>query len=167
MRIIKAKIQSVTDGEYQKILNAIGLPSEEINSRSYFQHCGFSSIPKQNTVGIAIIYGNQVTFFASADPASSRPTLSSEGDVCIYSDADKYVKILSTGEIKAGNNNNSITLKADGDIEIGSSSLKKLLTEDAASLYNTHTHNDPASGTTGVPNQLMNSTHQTTKTEAE
>lgn len=139
MKIIKCKFLDCTDGEYQKIMNAIGVPNEEINNRSYFQHFGFSSIPQAPCVGIGIIYDNQITFFASADPASYRPALSS-GETCIYADADKYIKLKTTGEIVIKNNNNTITLKADGDIEIGASNLASLVKDAVLNTLKLHTH---------------------------
>ncbi|MCK5450251.1 MAG: phage baseplate assembly protein [Candidatus Omnitrophica bacterium] len=167
MRIIKCKISSVTDGDYQKIVNGIGRPNEEITERSYFQHVGLTSIPPVDSVGVALIDGNNVSVIATADSQASRPALTNEKDVAIYADADKYVKIVAGGDIEIANNNNSIILKANGDIELGGLSLRKLMTEDIITKYNTHVHVDPVSGQTGPPSVLFLVTDATTKTEAQ
>lgn len=169
---MKVKIVDVTDGDYQKIFNAIGRPNEELNNRSYFQHVGFSSIPKAGTIGIVIKDGDNYTMIATTDESADRPALSNELDMCIYADADKYIKILATGEIEIANDNNKITLKENGDIELGSASLKKLIHEDIITAMNAHTHSGVTigAGVTGPPTYvppLSTALHATTKTEAE
>lgn len=69
-------------------------------------------------------------------------------------------------------NNQKIVIRKNGDIEVGGASLQKLLTQAAATLYNSHTHNvtvDPSThiGTTLPPGQQMTTLHQTTKTRAQ
>lgn len=144
MRIIKGKIISVTDGEYQKVLTAIGVPNEEITNRSYFQHVGFSSIPRANSVGIGIMYDNQITFFASAEPLTDRPTLNNPGDTCIHSDENIYIKINANGDIGIVNENNSITINANGSINIGGSNLDALVKDAVLPTLRDHEH--PISG---------------------
>ena len=109
--MIKVKVSSVSEHTYQKLFSGIGRANEEFNNRSYFQHAGFTSLPKANTVGIVIEEGNTFTMVATADPSSSRPTLASAGDAAIYSDADTYVMVKDDGEIEIANENNSITLR--------------------------------------------------------
>ena len=171
MSVIKCKIISVSEGEYQKIFSAIGrTSSEEINSRSYFQHVGFSSRPPADAVGIILTDGNNYTMIATADPAASRPTLTNEKDSCIYADADKYVMCKSGGDIEVANNNNKIILKSNGDIEIGDGTLKQLVHEDVFTAMNAHTHPDPVAGITGPPTYtpvLSKAAHCTQKTKAE
>ena len=142
--MIKVKISSVSEHNYQKLYTAIGRGAEEFNNRSYFQHAGFTSLPKANTVGIVIEDGNTFTMVATADPSSSRPTLASAGDAAIYSDADTYVMVKDDGEIEIANENNSITLKANGDIEIGNANLDKLVKQAVLTTLAAHTH--PVSG---------------------
>jgi phage gp45-like len=163
MRIIKCKVGSVADGEFQKTITGNARPNEEINLRSYFQHVGFSSIPREDSVAIGIIYGDNVTFFGTAEPVTERPKLFNAGDVCIYSDEDKYIKILASGNIEASNGNGSITLKANGDIELGSGAgLQKLLNESAATIFNAHVHADHGVATV----TQMLSTHMTSTTQS-
>ena len=144
MRAFKCGIVSVTDGTFQKVLQAIGRSNEEINDRSYYQHVGFTSIPPAGSVEIIVADGDNLTMIASADPLDSRPELSNEKDVAVYADADKYVKILAGGDIEVANNNNKITLKANGDIELGSASLDDLVKSAVLSTLQNHTH--PVSG---------------------
>jgi len=182
MRVIKVKILDVTDDTEQKIYNAIGRPNEELTERSYFQHVGFTSIPRANSVGIVLQDGENYTLIATTDTDSDRPTLSSSGDTALYSDSDKYIKIAATGEITIQNgaaSGGKITLKTNGDIEIGSTSLLKLINENFQTLYNNHGHDyvvgaapfiTSAPTTTVIaaasPAPLLN-THMTTKVKCQ
>jgi phage gp45-like len=121
--MIKVKIISVTDDDYQKLFTAIGRGNEEFNNRSYFQHAGFTSIPKVNTVGIVFEEGNTYTMVATADPLADRPTLTNEKDVAIYADANKYIKISADGTIEVSNGNGNITMSASGDVDINNGNL--------------------------------------------
>lgn len=132
MRIIKCKVTTIADGDYQKVVNAIGRPNEEIVNRSYFQHVGFTSRPPTDTVGIIIDDGNNLTMIASADPLASRPELANEKDVAIYTDADNYIKI--------NGDTDDIKINSEGKIEIGITAFAKVLVEAAATLYNNHGH---------------------------
>lgn len=174
MKSFKGIITDVTDGDYQKVVNGIGRPNEDIIERSYYQHVGFTSIPPANSVGVFISDGDNVTMIASADPVANRPTLSTEKDAAIYSDENKYVKVSAGGEITIKNNNNTITLKANGDIELGASELKKLIHVDIITAMNAHTHTyNPgtlAAASTTPPTYvppLSTVLHATTKVEAQ
>lgn len=62
----------------------------------------------------------------------------------------------------------SITIKANGDIEIGGSGLQSLMTKAAMDLFNLHVHPDPVSGFSGPPTTLMTEIlHCTSKTKAK
>ena len=168
---IKVKISSVTDGTNQKLYSGVGRAEEEFNNRSYFQHVGFSSIPKEGSVGIVFKEDNTFTMVASTDTSSDRPVLSNAGDVCIYSDADKYVKVAADGEITITNSavsGGKIVIKANGDIEIGSASLASLMTDSIITKFNTHTHISAApTVATSVPTPLFLTTDATSKTKAQ
>lgn len=193
MRIIKAKIISVTDGNYQKIVNAIGRPNEEIVNRSYFQHFGFTSRPPSGAVGIFIEDRNNLTMIASEVKAilpeggenPERPEMLNEGDAALYSSVDTYVKVSkedediritngnknqirlkSTGEVEIWNSDARLKVLANGDIELGNTPLKSLMTEDIIAKFNTHTHNESGS-VTDVPNQLWSSSDATQNTKAK
>lgn len=144
--MIKGLITNVTDGDYQKVVNGIGRPNEEINSRSYFQHTGFTSLPKANSRGIFIVDGENVTCIASADALADRPALSNEKDVAVYSDSDNYMKI--------DGDTDNIRINSEGNIEIGIATFSKVLVEAAKTLYNNHGHDYVVSGApfiTGKP----------------
>lgn len=49
----------------------------------------------------------------------------------------------NNSDLEITNKGQKITLKANGDIEIGTESLKKLVTEDFVSMFNDHQHNYP------------------------
>jgi len=144
MRLIKITVSSATESNLYKKISASGNIGEEITERPYFQHRGFTSLPKEDDLAVALVDGNQVTLIGSVDSLTTRPELSSEGDVAIYVDTDKYVKIEADGKITVKNNNSTITLKANGDIELGTSSLDSLVKSAVLSTLAAHTH--PVSG---------------------
>jgi phage gp45-like len=147
--MFKCIITDVTDGDYQKVVNALGRPNEQIVNRSYFQHVGFTSIPPEGSIGIIIHEDNNLSMIATADPATNRPALTNERDVAVYADANKYIKIDVDGKIEIKNNNNTITLKANGDIELGKAALDALVKAAALSPLAIHTH--PVSGAAAGP----------------
>lgn len=79
-------------------------------------------------------------------------------------------------------NDQKITIKKNGDIEVGSSSLKALVNEEFKTLFNSHTHpyttgalTSPSGTVTaiaptvcvGAPNESMTNSHLTTKVKAQ
>ena len=179
--MIRINISSVAEASVTKKFSGSGRLSDDTYvDRPFFQQTGFTSIPKADTKGIAEIIGNQVIMIATSDEQADRPVLSSETDVAIYADADKYIKIAADGEIEASNGSGKIILKANGDIELGEGTLKKLLNEAAATLYNNHGHEYILPGPTVLISSTpttavlppvvaapMGSSHMTSKTEAE
>lgn len=116
------------------------------------------------------------------------------GDIKVTGVNDETVDITNNQEITVGNDRTidtgtnhtetiggtmmitvtgTVTISAPSVIVTGGTvalanqaTQKSLLNEDAATVYNTHTHNDPQGGTTGVPNQQMGAGDQTTNTSA-
>jgi phage gp45-like len=169
MRITKVKIVSVADGDSQKLYSAIGNAGEEFTDRIYYQHSGLSSIPKAGDMGVVLSDGNNHTMISTSDNLTDRPELSNEGDVCIYSDADKFIKVLANGNILISNNNNSVTLKTNGDIELGETALQSLMTKAAMDAFNLHVHTcaSPGSPTTVPTAPMIELTHCTTKVKGQ
>ncbi len=89
------------------------------------------------------------------------------GEFWIVHKSGAYVKLTNDGNIaissEATTNINGAEVKIG---ELSSGNLKKLMNEVAQGVYNSHTHSDPQGGTTGIPNQQMDSTSLTAKTEA-
>lgn len=168
MSVEKVNIVSVSEDDLNKIFSAIGMGSGEYTNRSFYQHVGFTSKPKPDTIGLVLKSGDNYTMIASTDSKTDRPELSNDKDVAIYSDADKYVKINAGGDIEISNNNNTITLKANGGIELGTGILSKIIKETIITKYNTHTHVSASPGSpTAVPSVLFTSSDATTTVEAE
>ena len=61
----------------------------------------------------------------------------------------------------------TITIKKNGDIEIGGTAVQALVNESFLTAYDQHTHSSPAGGSTGVPVVTSLPTHKTSKTKAE
>jgi len=147
MQVFKVVVSEITASDRHSLVDAIGRAGEEITQRPSYQHAGFHSTLKPGTNGYMIASGENITMIASADTAEDRPE-GLENTTTIYRDANKYVKIAENGDITVANNQNKIILKSNGDIELGSSALKKLVTEDILSVLTAHTH---TCGTPGNP----------------
>ena len=149
--IYKVSIQSITETDKQQMLDAIGRAGEEITGRSSFQHIGFHSTPKQDSIGFLVADGDNLTMIASSDSAADRPD-NLEDSTTIYRDKDKYIKIAKSGDVTVANKNNKLILNSDGSIEIGGdalATLKALCTEDILSTLQVHTH--PVAGALASP----------------
>ena len=119
MPLIYVEIESVTNA---KLVTGTG-NADQILERPMFQACGFTSIPKAGTLALTSIERDQVIVIGTQDTVSDRPVLSSEKDVAIYADADKYIKIEADGKITLANDNGTIVLEANGQVNINSGNL--------------------------------------------
>lgn len=73
---------------------------------------------------------------------------------------------VNNNDLVVTHEDQTITIKKNGDIELGGVPLRQLVTEDLISLYNAHTH--PVSGAnTLIPGVLLTSAILTQKTKAE
>ena len=68
--------------------------------------------------------------------------------------------------LQIGYEDTTVTIKKNGDVEIGGVGAQKLVNESFLGVYNGHTHTDPISGSTGIPSALMTETNLTSKTSA-
>ena len=78
--------------------------------------------------------------------------------------------IPSTGanDITIINNGGKVVLNASGDIELGTGTLSKLVTDAFSTLYNAHTHNCATPGSpSGPPLALMTALQLTSKVKAQ
>jgi len=138
-----------------------------LTKRSFIEHAGFSSIPRDDTLAYVIKDGGNFTCIGTCN--KDRPELTDKGDTCLYSDEDKYVKIAADGTITIKNANNTVLLKANGDVEIGTTSLLHLMTSAMITVFNSHTHicSSPGSASNAPLPILVEATHATTKTKAQ
>lgn len=173
MEVIKIIASAnISEGTSNKTITGTGRLNEEIALRPLYQQVGFTSLPKSGSRHVGIIDGNQITVIAGTDNEDDRPVLSEAGDCAIYASKTIYLKIETGGDITIDNGaatGGKILIKANGDIEIGSASLRALMTDAIISKFNGHTHADPVSGSTGTPNvpSLYTSADATQKVEGE
>ena len=185
-KMLKIRITDVTQGDESSVVNGIGRPNEEIVERPLVQQSGFSSIPRAGSIGIALQEGENIKIIGTTDIDTKRPALGSGGDVSVHNDADRYIVIIGNyiklkyydsiitldGNVTLESPSNTITLKANGDIEIGNTALKKLITEDILSVLTAHTHagvtvgGGVTSAATFAP-PLSTALHATLKTKAQ
>jgi len=127
--------------------------------------------------GDITVSGGDVLVTTTADGGGTIEIQAKDGTAqTINIEADSSLTINCTGgnvSVTSGGGNVALTATGNitaiptGFVQLGGGVLQKLMNAAALDLYNTHTHPDPASGTTGVPNQIMvPGTHSTVKTEA-
>lgn len=84
----------------------------------------------------------------------------------LFSFAQKNIA-SNNQDLEVQNSSNKITIKKNGDIEIGGSGLKKLITELFQTTYNTHTHIIPTSLPTVPPGVAPTATPLPQSTSAD
>lgn len=86
----------------------------------------------------------------------------------LYSFADSNIA-SNNDDLEIHHRGQTVTIKKNGDIEVGSASLLKLVTSAFQSLYNAHTHTGVTTGggISGVPSSPMGSSHLTSKVRAQ
>lgn len=152
-KAIKIRISSTNSSGVQKTVTGIGRPNEEINNRIMFQQCGFQSIPYVGSVGIAIEEGNDVSIVGTSDTDSNKPTISSEGDVSIHKDDEKYV-LIDAGKVEIKHDNTTITVNSSGiDLEISGKLTIRNAVEDLAEIMSDLLDKIIAIQTVGSPPQ--------------
>lgn len=75
-------------------------------------------------------------------------------------------KASNNEDVEISYKNQKITIKSNGDIEIGTGTLLRLVTEAFVAIYNAHTHPDPTSGFTGTPVATIGDEQLTSKVKA-
>jgi len=147
--MIKVLIKSVIElpititSKFGKLFSGTGSVGSEYKNRSLFQQWGFTSLPKENSQGIVIKQGNNMTCIATEADESDKPLMEVEGDVAIYTAKGMFIKINADGEIQIKGNGNP------NSIRLGTSTLKKLITEDVLTLLESATM--PVSGAIAGP----------------
>jgi len=126
----------------QKLFSTDTTVVNKFSKRPIIGNVGFTSLAPEGSLGVVIKDGDNYTCIASE--SLDRPLLLNAGDAAVYSSETVFIKVLANGEITIENNNNSITLKANGDIEIGNANLDKLVKKAVLTTLAAHTH--PVSG---------------------
>ena len=174
----KVKISSVSDDLIERKFSGKGATGETYVDRAFWQHRGFSSIPKDGDFGLVMKDGNFYVMVASSDKASDRPTID-PGDVCMHTSTGRYILLEDSGNITVTNDNAIITVTNSGEVNIkgngnagsiklgsGSTGFKNLITEDILSGLNGHVHTGGTiAGNTGPPTVSMGG--QTSEVQAK
>jgi len=156
----KCIISAVNDSREIQTTEIQYLSGKTIANVERLQEYGFTSVPPSDSEGAVLFLGGnqQHGIVVATDSSQYRLKGLPGGAVALYNDSGDYVKLTYA----------KIEVHAD-EITLGDgSSFKRLMNEEMISPYNTHTHTDPASGSTGPPNNLLNvASHATSKTKAE
>lgn len=140
---IKTLISSVSGFGFSKIFSAKGALGGDYKDRQFFQHSGFSSIPREGAQALVLKRGENYICVATADNPNDVPNLQNAGDVAIYASSDYIVKISASGEIEIIGNGSA------GSIGLGNGSLKNLVDERIVTILESATM--PVSGATAGP----------------
>ncbi len=159
MGFMKALINVVTGKGTEKLFDGSGALGGDYVDRQLFQQAGFTSLPREGSQAVVLKRGDNYICVATSDQPDDTPDLNNAGDVAIYASTDYIIKISVAGEIEIKGNGNS------GSIVLGTGVVDKLMKDSIITKYNGHTHLDPVSGSTGVPNTLFDSTDATTQVQ--
>ncbi len=73
----------------------------------------------------------------------------------------------NNNDLEVHHEGQKITIKKNGNVEVGTGILTKLVNDTFKTLYNAHTHLDPVSGVSGTPVVPMTDLQLTSKVKAE
>lgn len=156
MLLSKAIVDSIDDSTKLQLVKMAILKDETQDGVERVQNYGFTSYPHSGAEClVGFMGGNRDNGIVIAIDDSRYRLNLSEGEVAVYDSKGSKVHLKSDG-----------TIVVDGTkIELGSGVLKKLVTEDFISAFNSHTHPAPG-GATSTPTTPV-SGKITTKVEAE
>jgi phage baseplate assembly protein V len=114
MKLIRVKISEVVEGVIKR-WSGIGRHNETFDSREFFQQYGFSSIPPDNSEGLALKDGNRVFLFAS-DNRTYRIALQ-KGETIVFTDEGDRIHFKRGKEILI-QTGNKLTVEASAEVKI-------------------------------------------------
>lgn len=155
----KAIVNLIDDTTKIQLLQCDILKDETLSKVERVQQYGFTSVPLKDSQAVLLsINGNKEHSIAIAvDSAQYRITGGEEGEVNVYDHDGNYVKLSKSNGIEVNAPNEKVVIKAGGDIEIGNSSLKKLVNEEFQDMFNNHVHNYVGFVGTGTPTPYVTS----------
>ena len=155
------QVSYATDGDKDKVqrLQPYGLTSHPLKDAQVF----LAFLNGNRDHGVALNVGD----------SRYRVKPLPEGGVCLYDYDGNMVKLTKDDGILVDAPNQKVVVHAGGDIEIGNASLKKLVNEEFADIFNNHTHNyttplhPSAVGPSLAPNTSLGAGQMTSKVTAE
>jgi len=143
MSICRAIVSLVDDSTAMQIVQLTLMKDETKSKVERVQNYGFTSNPLSDSECIALfINGNRDHGIAIAiDDSRYRLKNLPEGGVAIYDNDGNYCKLTKDNGIEINTPNKDVKIKAFSKIELGNTSLKKLINEEFASIFNSHVHN--------------------------
>ena len=150
--VLRGFIKRVRVAGARVLLDGEGLGGD-VRDALLLQEYGFASVPHPDSEGVFLQMGPDASLTIATDDGRYRLQAMAEGEVALYTDEGDYVH-LKRGGIEV---HSAGTILIDGgDVHLGDGAAEKLIRGNQfASLYNTHTHTDPVSGTTSIPIQQM------------
>lgn len=172
----KAIVNLIDDSTKMQLIQVDILRDETISKVERVQQYGFSSVPLSGAQAVLLsINGNKEHSVAIAvDDTRYRITGGEEGEINIYDQDGNNIKLTKSSGVFINAPNEKVVINASGDIEVGNTSLKKLVNEEFATVFNNHTHNytpplhpGPAPVPTLMPNSSLTTAQMTTKVKAQ
>lgn len=149
MIVSRAIVSLIDDSKNMQIVQ-LNLMKDEVKSGvERVQNYGFTSHPKPNAQGVVLfVAGNRDHGLVIAvDDTRYRLKNLPEGGVAVYDFDGNCIKLTEANGIEIDAPNKKVTIRASGDIEIGNSSLKKLVNESFKLIFDNHVHNVSVAGT--------------------
>lgn len=175
MVVSRALVTLVDDSTAIQLVQLSLMQGEAKNRVERVQNYGFTSHPLGDNESVVVfLNGNRDHGLVIAvDDSRYRLKDLPEGGVAVYDNDGNYVKLTQQNGIEIEAPNHKVIIKASGDIEIGNASLKKLVNEEFATVFNNHTHNyttpvhpGPVAPTL-TPNSSLTSAQMTSKVKAQ
>lgn len=143
MMVGRAIVSLIDDTKNMQIVQ-LSLMKDEIKDRvERVQNYGFTSRPRIGAEAVVLFIGGNRDqgLVIAADDSRYRIKNLPEGGVAMYDWRGNVVKMTQADGILIEAPEQKVQIKASGDIEVGNASLKKLINEEFADIYNSHVHN--------------------------
>ena len=149
LRIIRGIIADAVAGADRIVrCSVLGVEDEQIDDVEVFGAYGIDTVPPDGAECIAVQFGHRTVVVAIAD-RSIAPG-GSTGEVIIHNSKDDHITLASNGDIEI-TSTGTVTIDASSIRLGGGAFLRQLIDERLVTAFNTHTHPDPVSGTSGPP----------------
>lgn len=172
--VYKAVVSRVTDSTGLQACT-VRTATSSLEGVQRIQNYGTFGVPDGKNEAVVISFGGkrENSVVIVVDDSRSRPTGNAPGESGSYCKFGQKLHFKANGDAELSTNAGKITIKSNGDIDIGGAFTSKLMNLAAMSAFNSHTHivTIPSLGTptpTIAPTiPMVEALHCTTKVRAQ